>query len=246
VTTTHPDLTALLRAVCEFPDDDTPRLVLADWLDEHDEHERAEFIRLQCELARTPTQEADYPRCLRRDGDGLATGPPESRPCRACDATGKRDHKAYKRARRLIGRERELLTDERRHEWAPLTWARGFPVAVRCRMEDVLREQYEGHAAGLAIMPGDVLNAREWVLTPWAEGIARAHPVTRWEIADRGPAVVTVQGERFYGWNSGDGDNVEPYRIPRCVMDEFPETAWFGTEAEARDALARAVGRVVR
>jgi uncharacterized protein (TIGR02996 family) len=32
------------------PDDDAPRLVYADWLDEHGEADRAEFIRLQCEL----------------------------------------------------------------------------------------------------------------------------------------------------------------------------------------------------
>lgn len=37
----------LLRAVCENPDDDTPRLVFADWLDENGEPERAEFIRTQ-------------------------------------------------------------------------------------------------------------------------------------------------------------------------------------------------------
>jgi uncharacterized protein (TIGR02996 family) len=42
---------ALLRAVCENPDDDTPRLVFADWLDEHCEPERAEFIHLQIEAA---------------------------------------------------------------------------------------------------------------------------------------------------------------------------------------------------
>jgi uncharacterized protein (TIGR02996 family) len=43
---------ALLRAVCENPDDDTPRLVFADWLQEHGEDNRAEFIRVQIELAR--------------------------------------------------------------------------------------------------------------------------------------------------------------------------------------------------
>src|SRR5262249_34905741 len=32
------------------PDDDTPRLVLADWLEENGEPERAEFIRIQCQL----------------------------------------------------------------------------------------------------------------------------------------------------------------------------------------------------
>jgi uncharacterized protein (TIGR02996 family) len=43
---------ALFRAVCESPDDDGPRLILADWLEEHGQPERAEFIRLQCRTAR--------------------------------------------------------------------------------------------------------------------------------------------------------------------------------------------------
>ncbi len=45
---------ALLKAVCDNPDDDTPRLVFADWLQEHGEEERAEFIRLQIEIAGLP------------------------------------------------------------------------------------------------------------------------------------------------------------------------------------------------
>jgi uncharacterized protein (TIGR02996 family) len=53
------DERALLRAVCAAPDDDVPRLVYADWLDEHDRPERAEFIRAQCELA---TLTEDSPR----------------------------------------------------------------------------------------------------------------------------------------------------------------------------------------
>ena len=44
------DRDALLAAITADPDDDTPRLVYADWLDEHDEGERAEFIRAQCRL----------------------------------------------------------------------------------------------------------------------------------------------------------------------------------------------------
>jgi uncharacterized protein (TIGR02996 family) len=48
------DEEALLRAVCEEPDDDGPRLVYADWLEEHGNAARAEFIRLQCELAKLP------------------------------------------------------------------------------------------------------------------------------------------------------------------------------------------------
>jgi uncharacterized protein (TIGR02996 family) len=43
---------AFLQAIIEAPDDDTPRLVYADWLDEHGQDERAELVRVQCELAR--------------------------------------------------------------------------------------------------------------------------------------------------------------------------------------------------
>ncbi len=36
-----------LKAICENPDDDTVRLVYADWLEENGDPERAEFIRCQ-------------------------------------------------------------------------------------------------------------------------------------------------------------------------------------------------------
>jgi uncharacterized protein (TIGR02996 family) len=42
---------ALLHAILANPDQDTLRLVLADWLDENGEAERAAFIRFQIELA---------------------------------------------------------------------------------------------------------------------------------------------------------------------------------------------------
>src|SRR5205809_3815029 len=50
-----PQYVAFEQAIIDNPDDDTPRLVLADWLEEHaDEHAtaRAEFIRVQTELHR--------------------------------------------------------------------------------------------------------------------------------------------------------------------------------------------------
>jgi uncharacterized protein (TIGR02996 family) len=50
---------AFLADILENPEDDAPRLVYADWLDEHGEGERAEFIRTQIELARLGE---DHPR----------------------------------------------------------------------------------------------------------------------------------------------------------------------------------------
>jgi uncharacterized protein (TIGR02996 family) len=55
---------ALYRAVCERPDDDLPRLVFADWLDEHGEHNRAAFIRAQCELEQLPPASPEAARLM--------------------------------------------------------------------------------------------------------------------------------------------------------------------------------------
>jgi len=57
VTATDPTAVAMLQAIVSEPGDDTPRLVYADWLDEHDQPARAEFIRVQVELAKLPEPE---------------------------------------------------------------------------------------------------------------------------------------------------------------------------------------------
>jgi uncharacterized protein (TIGR02996 family) len=44
--------TAFLRTILADPDDDAPRLIYADWLDEQGDADRAEFIRLQVQLSR--------------------------------------------------------------------------------------------------------------------------------------------------------------------------------------------------
>ncbi|VTR97179.1 Repeat-companion domain protein OS=Isosphaera pallida (strain ATCC 43644 / DSM 9630 / IS1B) GN=Isop_0537 PE=4 SV=1 [Gemmata massiliana] len=49
---------AFLRAIFDAPDDDTPRLVYADFLQEQGDEDRAEFIRVQCELALKPWDES--------------------------------------------------------------------------------------------------------------------------------------------------------------------------------------------
>jgi uncharacterized protein (TIGR02996 family) len=47
----QPEADALLDAIFDNPHDDTPRLVYADWLKEHDQEALGEFIRLQCLIA---------------------------------------------------------------------------------------------------------------------------------------------------------------------------------------------------
>jgi uncharacterized protein (TIGR02996 family) len=73
---------ALLKAIVANPDEDTPRLAYADWLDENRPDRRptpatapsarAEFIRVQCRLANTTPDEPDYVELLDRQYE-LAT-----------------------------------------------------------------------------------------------------------------------------------------------------------------------------
>src|SRR4051794_3229291 len=51
---------ALLRAIRAEPEDDWPRLVYADWLEERGDP-RAEFIRAQCALAGLPPADPRRP-----------------------------------------------------------------------------------------------------------------------------------------------------------------------------------------
>src|SRR5919201_2716601 len=70
-----PDAASFLAAVCAHPDDDGPRLVYADWLEEQGgaaAHARAEFIRLQCRLAAGVCAPRDRRGLLRRERELLA------------------------------------------------------------------------------------------------------------------------------------------------------------------------------
>lgn len=99
MTTTYSD--AFLADILEHPKDDTPRLIYADWLEEHGESERAAFIRVQCELATVD------------DGSGS----PPVQPNNAGMPLGRWSD--------LRQRERELL-DKYRREWF---WLPGFGYA---------------------------------------------------------------------------------------------------------------------
>jgi uncharacterized protein (TIGR02996 family) len=56
---------AFLQALIESPDDDTPRLIFADWLEERGDS-RGEFLRLECRLRSLPESCSDYGRWYER------------------------------------------------------------------------------------------------------------------------------------------------------------------------------------
>lgn len=51
---------AFLQKILAEPDDDAPRVIFADWLEEQGDPDRAAFIRVQCELARRGSDDDLY------------------------------------------------------------------------------------------------------------------------------------------------------------------------------------------
>lgn len=69
------DQDALLAAIRQSPDDDAPRLIYADWLDEHGDPDRAEFIRLQIKIDPFRQLDSDLDRWRRAVIDGHLNDP---------------------------------------------------------------------------------------------------------------------------------------------------------------------------
>lgn len=191
---------ALLRAVLATPEDDLPRLVMADHLDEIGEAKLAEFVRVQIELEKIDP----HAKC-----DGYY--------CQTYD-TGNTMHVDC-RGERLRNRERELwgswpdTDDMRTHfhtqigghgpptEWIILPWSlrggsdgersmyvrRGWISAVRCRLADWVGRcrTCDGrgtfcsgacHGTGIVVGNGGI-----------GPRVCAEHPVERVVVTDREP-----------------------------------------------------------
>lgn len=109
-----PDHTPFLTAIASNPDDDLPRLVYADWLDEHGDPDRSEFIRLQCHTAHVGPLDPSWAPAKLREFDLFKANEAKWR-------SGDRSDHSY------------VLMDR---------WRRGFPESV-C-LADVADRRWEG------------------------------------------------------------------------------------------------------
>ncbi|HEY1067961.1 MAG TPA: TIGR02996 domain-containing protein [Pirellulales bacterium] len=116
-----------LQAILAAPDDDAPRLIYADWLEEAGEEERAELIRVQIELDQL-TEPKPFPTALPELQ--LAHYRQEFRP------SGGRRTAASERWKELSLRVQRIL-QQRQREWLPknelgrrCTWRRGFVNSI--------------------------------------------------------------------------------------------------------------------
>jgi uncharacterized protein (TIGR02996 family) len=132
---TATDHAAFLRCICERPAEDGPRLVYADWLEEQGDGDRAEFIRVQVELAGSFAcdyfPDSELLSCRKRGNSDKPTGPRTDLTCDSCN-----------RVESLRARSTALLTQHAR-EWArPVTeW---LPKCSDCDGAGQLHQPYPG------------------------------------------------------------------------------------------------------
>lgn len=127
---------ALYRAVCSNPHDDTPRRLLADHLEEYGEPERAEFIRVQCELERfrtfEPSHRKEFNDLARQQLDKRMTRLErgESDSLKAARALAKGGQLYNQRKAELHDRECELFYAH------GAEWCKALPGTMKYRLED--------------------------------------------------------------------------------------------------------------
>lgn len=127
----------LLDAILESPEDDFPRLILADWLQDNGDEERAEFIRLGIQLATLDKASAEAV-LLKELLDTLA------RPIWLLETAAAIDISTE--PSRPIGDRSSFMdfgtqTGHWKYPWRYIwwTWERGFVGAVKLELEDWLK-----------------------------------------------------------------------------------------------------------
>lgn len=224
----HPTESAFLADILAKPDDDLPRLVFADWLDERDgpgDRERSEFIRVQVELAKIDA--------------GLTRFDKESGPA-------------------ITLRRREfVLFNEHCDRWFPhpglwgVSWGarldafdptpeqsawkvrRGFVSEVRCTLADWCGQLEVVDATTLR---GPASRVNMLHTTGIGPAVVRSHPVTSVVLVDREPLEIS---DGTCEWHRGSG---APHYIPNEIYSLINAAdGVIGKAAAGREAATSAL-----
>lgn len=236
----HDEELALLRAVCAEPEDDTPRLVLADWYDEQDDRlfaAFAAFIRQSVADART-----EFTGVCDPDKDSFwfaGTSPWRNERAEMLLVSGlpnSTNNNGNLWAERLIG------PGHSRGWCQPARWDRGFPAVIK--FPSMLAWK---RAAYVTAMPANAIYLRV--------------PVVRTVVAGRFPSVypferqfvqrLALVHQQAYTWHWIDSDVHSGFRDPgnitKAVHKYLPNSNRYHTEQEALAAVELAftdAGRV--
>lgn len=225
---THPELLGLLDAVLDAPGDDGPRLVMADWLEDHGDEAQAEFIRVQCALAQLEA----------KSGHSKITPLAWSCKCAVCEE-----------AKPLRRRERELLKGH------ALYWLAALHPAVdpeRCeyRQESGHVVEFGGALLGAATFRRGFVASASLTLDAFMAHAAELfawHPVERVVLVDREPMAGAAS---LFGWVAGDFPRAARAGLPpplflalagHLSVGMSPErTRWYDSPESANAALSAA------
>jgi uncharacterized protein (TIGR02996 family) len=201
---------AFVEDVCRHPGEDAPRLIVGDWLDEHGQAERAEFIRVQCELARHP-----------RQVKWLAEMPAESW------RGGTDEGRLLWRLESLRRRERELLQAHRREwlteaappgvrYWQSATehgWALPGPTGDGGEGLTGASVEFRRGFVEEITLPGEAFLAH-------AAALFRAAPVRRVTLSGREPSQYPgLSGREWWYWSVVSPVSADPRRVPLALWN---------------------------
>lgn len=191
---------SFIRAICETPGDDSVRSIYADYLEEQGETARAEFIRVQVELAQRPREyEVWVNRQPFRDFSVVGVLA-QAQAYRFSLPLGQFYHQSDIQAverKSLLRRERELLDKHRRswvmqgcpddwEYWQSSTWLQQQPgqqgwavLSSVGTLGGVAVEFRRGFIAAIALATADFLTH--------AEALFRAQPIEAVRLTDKRP-----------------------------------------------------------
>ena len=178
------DEPALLAAILAHPDEDTPRLMFADWLQEHDQPVRAEFVRVQVALADV----------LHRIERGYPTGRPVG--------CSERERKRYPELFEFLARQARIwLTYS---EWFPFAPLPQDHAATTCDsiFHKLCVYARGGNLAWVSLTQRGFLKAVQCSALDWlthADAIVARHPIARVRLTDVSAALGRVR----QGWRNG-------------------------------------------
>lgn len=223
----------LLRRILECPEDDAPRLILSDWLEEQGDTHRAKFIRLQIS-GEIPDVEVEF-----RQGEVFVT--PDEFNAVAFDSGNNLRNGWDKFFPEFNGSAKVVIS-------------RGFVSEVRLTCEEFYGRACPRCENGLnEIDPDDSIPSSCWQCngTGKIEGIVRelfkTNPVTRLALIDKIPQM----GETIFGMVGGsfdwwvEGHSLDDYSIPKPIYDFMkpdPKRSFaeFPSYSDAVDVLSHA------
>jgi uncharacterized protein (TIGR02996 family) len=203
----------LLARVIADPACDAVRLVYADWLEENGQPERAEFVRVQVELANLP------PVRIHADGKSAIVGAVSAALAKVVDPH-------HERRTKLRRRESDLL-DAHRREWFPVEGlgAPGFGEDEPLRWWPAGDSRGESHIMDGTPRRGFVESvtcaAADWLAH--GDAIRAAHPVTRVVLTTVPVAAVWYDGEDEQ-WPVGEklaGKTFAYHRIEHFIAERL-------------------------